>query len=678
MNTLSKALRCLSPVIAAATALLLVFSAFAFESGAETQTVTINTGKMYYYGSDDEDHVTRRWATHINGEALESGSAPEGSRSSVYCVQPRVTGPGKGDYPITIIDDDDTGIAETMRKLIYYLPGSYGYVRMTKSRWFGDKNTTGTSDFAVGHLALSYIYSGYKEKDVFQSTHYSGIKPMVMSMIADLANLPDPPSGFEVFWIKNKNMQDLFGAFYKSEYGLVNVKKSSSIPAITDGSVNYSLEGAQYTLFEDAECTTAAQTREGGAAVITIKADGTSDPIEVETGQYYMKETQAPKGYALDTEVHSIEVMRDVTTTYSATDKPKSNPVSLLLQKADKETGISKPQGGASLEGAEYTVSFYDVAPPAGKTGDELASSVSGRSPAKIDGKPAVWVFRTDREGRVMMNDPDKYLVKDKSASFYRDSSGRPVFPIGIITVKETAPPEGYELDSRTYYAAITDSGQAETLSTLKTFTGTSSLKEQVIRGDVKFIKAAEGRERMAGVQFRFTSLTTGESHILVTDKNGLASTAADWNLHSKNTNAGETAKDGVWFNGYNSESEGAKVNDSLGALPYDTYKMEELRCEANRGYELLSDEITIERPRVLVDLGTYDDEKTPEPVIDTKAKDVESGSNTAVADSSVVIVDEVSYSGVPAGRTYVMEGVLMDKSTGKPVRDAGGSEVKG
>ena len=54
------------------------------------------------------------------------------------------------------------------------------------------------------------------------------------------------------------------------------------------------------------------------------------------------------------------------------------------------------------------------------------------------------------------------------------------MFPVGIISVKETAAPEGYELDGATYYATVTESGQSETLSTLKTFTGAASLKEQV------------------------------------------------------------------------------------------------------------------------------------------------------------------------------------------------------
>ena len=674
----SRAARCLSVLTALITALLLFFAAAASDSHAAAETVTLVTGKMHEYGTGWPAQTMVRWISHINGELIDGNDVPGSDRSYAYCVQPRLDNPGNGVYNVIIIDDDETGKYEKMRKMVYYLPGSYGYVRVTGSRWFGSSNTTGCSDFSIGHVALSYMYADCPAEGEFWDRTYPSVKAKVIDMVADLDNLEDPPFDYEVFWIRTPGKQDLFGAFYKTEYGSVNVSKTSSIPSITSGNINYSLTGAQYVLYTDPECTAEAAARSGERALITIGEDGTSNTVEMETGQYYMKEVSAPKGYALDTDVHSIEVRKDRTTSYAATDRPKSNPVEQLIQKADAETGKGKPQGGASLEGAEYTVSYYDVEPPAGKTGDELASAVSGKSPAKIEGKDAVWVFRTDASGRILMNDPDRYLVKEKSAPFYRDSAGRAVFPIGIISVKETAAPEGYEINSKTYYAAITDSGDTESLGTLKTFTGASALKEQVIRGDVKFVKTAEGKKRLGGVPFRFTSLTTGESRILVTDRNGVASTASDWNLHSKNTNAGRTAKDGIWFNGYNSDSEGAKVNDSYGALPYDTYKVEELSCEANKGYDLISDEITIERPRTCVDLGTYDDQKLPEPVIETKARDDESKGNTAVADSKVTIVDEVSYSGVAAGRTYTMEGVLMDKATGKPVTDEGGSEIRG
>ena len=641
---------------------------------AAAGTVTLKYGGVTSYGGAGYTYL--KWVTHIDGEAVDLDEVAGVSRSYAYCVQPTADPPPEGTHKVTIVDDDDTGRISKMRKFIYYLPGSYGYAKVTKKKWFSGCSVN--EAYSLGHLGLSWIYDKYSDDVKVWGGASDSVVKKVKGLVDDLKNLPDPPEEYEIFWVKVSGKQDVFGAFYSTEYGKAKVKKTSAMPHITDGNVNYSIEGAQYTLYEDAECKTQAKTSSGGKAVITIKADGDSDPIEVETGQYYMKETKAPKGYALDTDVHSIEVHKDKTTTYSATDVPRSSCVELLLQKADRETGQPRPQGGASLAEAEYTVSYYDAEVPAGQTGDALAPYVSGRAPAKIEGRDAVWVFRTDEEGRVKMNDPDGYLVQEKSAPLYRDSSGRPVLPFGIISVKETAEPKGYELDSRTYYAAITDSGQTETIAALAELTGTSSLKEQVIRGDLKFIKAAEGRKRMGGVLFRLTSLTTGESHVLVTDRNGVASTASGWNLHSKNTNEGRTAEDGVWFNGYGNEAGGAGTDDSKGALPYDTYKLEELRCEANEGYELFSDEVTIERPLVTVDLGTYDNEKTPVPVIETRARDDESGENKAVADSKVVIVDEISYSGVAAGKTYTMEGRLMDRESGEPLKDEGGNEVKG
>mgnify|MGYP000721383966 CR=1 FL=1 len=68
---------------------------------------------------------------------------------------------------------------------------------------------------------------------------------------------------------------------------------------------------------------------------------------------------------------------------------------------------------------------------------------------------------------------------------------------------------------------------------------------------------------------FRITSKTTGESHVVVTDDNGQFSTSADWASHKHNTNAGKTSEDGVWFGT-------SEPDDSKGALPYDTYVIED------------------------------------------------------------------------------------------------------
>lgn len=71
-----------------------------------------------------------------------------------------------------------------------------------------------------------------------------------------------------------------------------------------------------------------------------------------------------------------------------------------------------------------------------------------------------------------------------------------------------------------------------------------NSISNQVIRGDLEFVKIADGSQnRLANVPFKITSKTTGESHVIVTDANGYASTSSKWNKHTANTNRGESSK---------------------------------------------------------------------------------------------------------------------------------------
>lgn len=129
----------------------------------------------------------------------------------------------------------------------------------------------------------------------------------------------------------------------------------------------------------------------------------------------------------------------------------------------------------------------------------------------------------------------------------------------------------------------------------------TAEVPEQVYRSDFEFTKKAEnGSDRLAGVPFKVTSLTTGESHIAVTDENGYFSSASSWNAHDGNTNANDwaltadgtidssklNASAGFWFgnntvvgeDGNATTGDALKADNSLGALPFDTYSVEELR----------------------------------------------------------------------------------------------------
>ena len=175
-------------------------------------------------------------------------------------------------------------------------------------------------------------------------------------------------------------------------------------------------------------------------------------------------------------------------------------------------------------------------------------------------------------------------------------------------------------------------------------------------RGDLEGVKIGAGtHQRLAGVPFRITSKTTGESHVIVTDDNGQFSTSSDWAPHKNNTNAGKTSEDGIWFGT-------SEPDDSKGALIYDTYIIEELRCESNKGFELIpAFEIVVSRNNVTVDLGTLTDEYEKEISIYTTATGKD-GEKSIVAGKEVTIVDTVTLEGLEKGTKYQLKGWQMLK----------------
>ena len=103
---------------------------------------------------------------------------------------------------------------------------------------------------------------------------------------------------------------------------------------------------------------------------------------------------------------------------------------------------------------------------------------------------------------------------------------------------------------------------------------------DKLVRRIMDNTEDEETQMAMAGIPFQITSVTTGECHRIMTDENGYFSSASDYTKHSKDTNSGQS-ESGVWF-GTNSNGESVEVNDAYGAFPYDTYQLEELRCEEN------------------------------------------------------------------------------------------------
>lgn len=348
-------------------------------------------------------------------------------------------------------------------------------------------------------------------------------------------------------------------------------------------------------------------------------------------GSYEIIEKTPPTGY-LNTGIikQSFQIRENgVVVSLKTSEKVIRNNIirgGVRIEKWDNEIDEHRAQGGATLEGAVFELV------------NRSADSVLVQDVLYGVGE-VVYTFATDATGSALT--PSDLL------------------PYGTYEVRETLPPTGYLATgvlSRTF--TIREHGKTVELNTPGT-----AIKNNPIRGDLRGVKISDGdTKRMANIPFAITSVTTGESHVIVTDRNGEFNTASSWNPHSQNTNRGESDRDGVWF------GELRVLNDNLGALLYDTYLLEELPCENNKGYELLSFEVSVYRHNVVINLGTLTNDHIPVPEIFTTAMEREMMANSTYVSETTTILDTVYYSGLKPGNSYTLNGVLMDKATGEPL----------
>lgn len=412
--------------------------------------------------------------------------------------------------------------------------------------------------------------------------------------------------------------------------------KKSLDENITNGNSSYSLAGCKFQL-------TSVVTGEVMPEVLVTDENGKTQVVALAVGEYVVKEIETPKGFKLSDEEIIITVKENQTASVTFFDNSSNDPVVVLLEKVDADTGTSVATGAGELAGAEYTFKYYDGQYT---TEEQLAGVVPTRT----------WVLATDENGMIYLNTAKKVSGDD----FYVDFSGVRTLPLGTLTIQETKAPEGYNKDNTLFIQNITADFKGDIVKSYQTPVSA----ESVIRGDLKGIKVSGGdMKRLAGVPFKITSVTSGESHVVVTDKNGEFNTSSSFNLHSSNTNRGETSEDGVWF------GDVTKLDDEAGALPYGSYIIEELPCEANKDKILIEPfEVAVLKNDTVVDLGTLVNEYIPVPEISTMATDKVTGLQVTYAGKETTVVDSVDITGLTKGQSYTIKGVPMDKTTNKPL----------
>lgn len=469
---------------------------------------------------------------------------------------------------------------------------------------------------------------------------------------ANYANNPDSdkrvPQGVAYAFVPDGGKQVM--TYFGMKLGSLKITKISGNTLYTAGNNCYSLAGAEYTVYSDEGLTTSVGT-------ITTDENGEGTLENLQRGNYYIKETKAPKGYAIASEVEKVSIEVEQTTNANVQDGAQYTTDPLHVMKVDKDTGEQKAAGGASLAGAEFKISYY-------KGHYENVSDL----PEKPE---RTWTVKTDENGDINLDDvqvaKEKYLVEGDE--FYTNAEGKVVYPLGTITVQEIKAPTGYLLpegNDDVFVMNINSEDVDHPQTVVADLNATQ--KEQVVRGNVKFTKVLGVNKRpLANVPFKITSKTTGETHYAVTDANGVIDTSTM--TKNDKTNANDKAfngdsvdesklssENGIFFTGKaatntgdattqpnaatpaanaqaqpattntdpatqptgangatNTETPSADAEKTSGMLPYDTYEVEEIRTSVNANVdEMAKFEFTVSENGTTIDAGEVVNTVTP------------------------------------------------------------------
>lgn len=428
----------------------------------QTYTVSLELGAEVFYGNYQTHYYT------VDGR-------------TAYCLEPLKAWLASGEYTAERLG---TG---NLRKGLYYVYGGPGYETFVKQHgYLGFSGKMVKDDeYCMSHCIVSYLYSG-------EDTAFTGLSGEQASLLKQKAgkicSMPEPPGYFNAFLFNKGGKGQVMGGTGKDLTGAVEIYKQSGRPDWTDGNSCYSLEGAEFGLFEPGADTPAYR--------VVTDANGYGRADNVRTGAYDVKEIKSPKGYTLDQTSHRITVEEASVCRYSCEDEARYYPAELILQKIDADTGESRAQGSASLSDAWFTVRFYP--------------GYYDTDPAEAGIKAArTWVLKSDEKGRVLFSGNARVSGDD----FFRNSDGENILPLGTVTIQETKAPRGYLLNNQVILSRVTESGAGAT----DTLFQIPEVEEQVIRGHIQLVKFREDinpeedrKTPLEGIRFAITSKTTG------------------------------------------------------------------------------------------------------------------------------------------------------------------------
>lgn len=381
-----------------------------------------------------------------------------------------------------------------------------GYGKFEESTNVNEASTGDILAYGTAHLAVAL---GWKDGELWTIDGSSGYGGWVIHKYRGYASSGGASANFSKLYKvppMNKKID-------------VSVKKNSSLPDCTNGNSLYGLSATfgVYTSADGNESTRIAtiQTDANGNG----SATGISVSPSVNT--VYVKELTAPTNYRLsDTSIHAVNVSSGNGST-AFTDAPINDPSVITLSKVDSEG----KENAASLEGAEFTINYYDT-----------LGSIDGRNAYRTWVVQTLPITNSSGNTNYVASLDDEHLV---SGTLFKDSNGLAYIPLGTITIQETKAPNNYTTDGG-YLKANGEQFSANDKMTFQIVNENSmavihagnvfTKKEDAIRGGYKLEKqdwstgaTAEGDASLAGAEFDLYYLGDGtDSNVSIKlDKDG-------------------------------------------------------------------------------------------------------------------------------------------------------------
>lgn len=554
-----------------------------------------------------------------------------------YCADPASATPAPGTYSKSGVSDPD--LIATM----WFSYGAPGFdASMFPDTWYDGSGWSAEKYIVASHVLLSYAYQGSKADAVFGTGGDFGDwargELLGSTWKSIKANKGKVSTGFDAFCIHTGPGTQVLMSFTWDKGGLKVAKEDSQAGAEPQG--------------------------DAGAFVATTSASA------LPCGTYAVVESQAPEGYLVSDWSAKAEIKSDKQAV-DLTGDPCDDDVirgGVQVTKSDVELQASEALGGNSHDA-------FDT----GSTLSGIEFTIANESEHKV-----LVGDKWFEPGDVIETIVTSWNAE---AGAYTAQTAADELPYGTYIIQETKTNDSYLLtDGEPKTFQVRENG-----AIVKATSAGGELKfyDQVVRNDLEVVKMAEDTNASLQVAFKLTNVSTGEAHVIVTDRNGNVSTASSWNTHSGNTNGNDRllkaesikatdmdSKAGIWFS-LGEDGSDADVNDGLAALPYGKYMLEELRSDSNEGYELVTKTFVVERDSTAAKAVwmSLDDKEGPK--IQTEETDKADGDHVAQASAETTLVDTVWYENLKNdGTEYTVTGTLVVKSTGKALLDGDGKAI--